>query len=113
MGFCEVDVGRGFLGGEVAPALEGFDGSAFHLDEGWVEDEAGAGGAVVPVVRDDVEDALAGEHGSGDDPVDAAAAGDFGDAAGLVSGLVAEGGSGGLAGGLDLVEVGDVADADG
>ena len=56
---------------------------------------------------------MAGEHGAGDDPVYAAAVGDLGGAAGLVSGLVAEGGMGGLTSGLDLSEVGDVADSDG
>ena len=42
-----------------------------------VEDQAGAGAVVLPAVLDDVQDALADQHGAADHPVDRAAVQDF------------------------------------
>ena len=113
VGFGAGEVGGGGVGFEVAPALEGAGGAAGDGDEGGVEVQAGAGGAVVPAFGLDGGDALADQDAAGDDPVERAAVSHLVGAARKTAGLVAERRGGGEAGGLDGAQVGDVADADG
>ncbi len=75
--------------------------------------QAAAFGAVIPHIRRDADDKLAGLDEAGDDPIDGTAIQDVLGALGDVAGLVAQRRVALRPLALDGFEMGDVADADG
>ena len=109
----EDQISRRLVGTQVAPSLEWLGGPAGERHQLRIQQQAGARGAVVAAVLDDVDDPLPHQHAAADHPVHRAAVDHLLVAAGKAAGAMAQRRTAYRALRLKFAQVVDVAHTDG